>query len=132
MTALTADVVCRHSNCRCLLQFYQTTTWCNKQTHFLTLQLCFPLPGQLRCITIACNFCFSREKWSKASFSSMLFGLFSSPHNDYTCFYMRKMFIRKWASKTSKPQENGKKISCLKCLSCSFLKCWFFPGLFKS
>ena len=99
---------------------------------FFTLQLCFPLPGQPRCITIARNCYFSHEKWSKASFSSMLFELFSSHHNDYTFFYIRKNFVRKWASKTSKTQEHFKEISSLKCLSCNFLKCWFFLGLFKS
>ena len=35
-------------------------------------------------------------------------------------FYMRKFFIRKWASKILKPYENFQKISSLKCLTCNF------------
>ena len=35
-------------------------------------------------------------------------------------FFIRKMFIRKWSSKTPKPKKNVKNISSLKCLSCNF------------
>ena len=88
LAALTGGVFCRNSDSRCLLQLYQTTIWCNKQTHFFTLQLCFPLPGQLRCITIACPCFFFSEKWSEVL----------SPQRLHV-FYIRTIFIRKWASK---------------------------------
>ena len=41
-------------------------------------------------------------------------------------FFIRKFFIRKWASKTPKPQENVKQISSLKCLG---LKFWVLSKL---
>ena len=40
--------------------------------------------------------------------------------NTFVCFLIRKIFIKKWASKTPKPSENVKEISRLKCLSCKF------------
>ena len=43
-----------------------------------------------------------------------------------TRFFIRKMFIRKWTSKTPKSSEKVKKISSLKCLSCN-LKSLIFP-----
>ena len=46
---------------KCLLQLYQTPIWCDKQIQCFTLQWYFPLPGQLRCITISCNRLSSRE-----------------------------------------------------------------------
>ena len=48
------------------------------------------------------------------------------------CFFIRKFFIKKWASKTPKPLENVYKISSLKWRSCNFQKHWFFLELFKS
>ena len=38
----------------------------------------------------------------------------------YTYFFIRKIVIRKQASKTPKPEENVKKMSSLKYLSCNF------------
>ena len=35
-------------------------------------------------------------------------------------FFIRKIFIRKWALKTPEPWENVEKIPSLKCLSCNF------------
>ena len=43
-----------------------------------------------------------------------------------TRFFKRKMFIRKWTSKTPKSSEKANKISSLKCLSCN-LKSLIFP-----
>ena len=40
----------------------------------------------------------------------------------YKRFFCKSVFIRKWASETIKPQENVKKISSLRCLSCNFKK----------
>ena len=134
MTLLTADVVCRNSDSRCLLQLYQTTIWCNKQTHFFTLQLCFPLPGQLRCITIRCISCncyFFREKWSKASFSSMFFGLFSSPHNDYTFFLYKKNVYNKMSLKNFKTLRKCSENIQRQLPELKFLKMLIFPKLSK-
>ena len=50
----------------------------------------------------------------------------------YTFFFIRKIFIRKWAAKTLKPSENVKKISSRICLNCSFHKHWLLLELFKS
>ena len=47
-------------------------------------------------------------------------------------YFIRKIFVRKWAWKTLKPQENVKKMSSLKCLSWYFSKRWFFLVLFQS
>ena len=44
-------------------------------------------------------------------------------------FFIRKIFIRKWPSKTPKPQENVKKISSLRCLTFKITHELLIPNL---
>ena len=74
---LGADVACRNSAIGCLLRRHKTTIRYDKQIQLFTLQLYFPLPGQLSCTIIACYRHSSREEFSKAPFSTMSFDLFS-------------------------------------------------------
>ena len=107
LAALTGDVFCRNSDSRCLLQLYQTTIWCDIKIRFFLLYNCFPLRGQLRCITIACNCYFSREKWTKASFSCMLFWAFLLFSQQLHVFSYKKNLYKNMSLKNLKTSRKS-------------------------
>ena len=84
----------------------------NYETWTYVLKDCLRLGLKLKRY-IVCEELFNESQWLKP------YVKFKTPKRVHA-FFLRRFFIRKWASKMPKSLENLKKISGLKCLGCNF------------